>query len=244
MQTRAQKEKQGKTTLLCVPKAIGSIDINQIRKSQQEDETLKAVRKSLSVGDKKVAGNGDVHWYEQDNGLIYRMFQSPCIGSRVCKQLLVPSDLRNHVLQLAHDSVLSGHYGMRKTKAKVLTEFYWPGVQGDIARYCRSCDICQKTFPRGKVPKIPIGELPLIDTPFSRVAVDLVDPIHPPSENGNRFILTMMDYATRYPEAKALKYIDSKTVAEALVQMFCRVGVPREILSDMGKQLLLKLWVR
>ena len=68
------------------------------------------------------------------------------------------------------------------------------------------------------------------------MAVDLIGPIHPPSEKGNRFILTMMDYATRYPEAKALKYIDSKSVGESLVQMFCRVGVPREILSDMGKQ--------
>ena len=126
--------------------------------------------------------------------------------------------------------------GVKKTKERILAEFYWPGVQGDITRYCQSCDICQKTFPKGKVPKIPVGELPLIDTPFSRVAVDLVGPIHPSSDKGNRFILTMMDYATRYPEAKALKYIDSNTVAEALFQMFCRVGIPREVLSDMGKQ--------
>ena len=44
----------------------------------------------------------------------------------------------------------------------------------------------------------------------------------------------MVDYATQYPEAKALKHIDSISVAESLVQMFCRVCVPREILSDMG----------
>ena len=34
----------------------------------------------------------------------------------------------------------------------------------------------------------------------------------------------MMDYAKRYPEAKALKCIDSNTFVEALFQMFCRVG--------------------
>ena len=109
-------------------------------------------------------------------------------------------------------------------------------MQADVARHCRSCDICQKTFPKGKVPKIPIGEMPLIDTPFSRVAIDLVCPIYPPSEKGNRFILTLVNYATRYPEAKALKYIDSRSVAEALVQFLLRVGIPNEILSDMGKQ--------
>ena len=51
----------------------------------------------------------------------------------------------------------------------------------------------------------------------------------------------MVDYATRYPEVKALKHIDSISVAESLVQMFYRVGVPREILSDMGKQFTLDI---
>ena len=169
--------------------------------------------------------------------MIYRLLQSSDTEkNKLFKQLLVPTKLRDQVLRLAHDSVLAGHLGVKKTKERILAEFYWPGAQGDITRYCQSCDICQKTFPKGKVPKIPVGELPLIDTPFSRVAVDLVGPIHPSSDKGNRFILTMMDYATRYPEAKALKYIDSNTVAEALFQMFCRVGIPREVLSDMGKQ--------
>lgn len=85
-------------------------------------------------------------------------------------------------MKLAHDTIFAEHQGIRKTKAKVLVDFYWPGVQADVARYCRSCDICQKTFPKGKVLKIPIGQMPLIDTPFSRVAVDLVGPIYSPSE--------------------------------------------------------------
>ena len=84
---------------------------------------------------------------------------------------------------------------------KILSEFHWPGLQGNIIRYCRSCDICQRTFPKGKVQKVPISDMPLIDIPFARVAIDLVGPIHPPSERGNRFILTVVDYASRYPEA-------------------------------------------
>ena len=78
--------------------------------------------------------------------------------------------------------------------------------------------------------------MPLIDIPFARVAIDLVGPIHPPSERGNRFILTVVDYASRYPEAIPLKRIDSETVAEALLDIFSRVGFPREILTDLGKQ--------
>ena len=83
---------------------------------------------------------------------------------------------------------------------------------------------------------MPLVSAPLIDTPFRRVAVDLIGPISPPSGTKNRYILTMVDYATRYPEAVALRSIDTETVAEALVEMFSRVGVPSEILSDRGTQ--------
>ena len=48
----------------------------------------------------------------------------------------------------------------------------------------------------------------------------------------------MVDYATRYPEATALKCIEAEKVAEALVTMFTRVGIPQEILSDQGSQFL------
>jgi len=80
--------------------------------------------------------------------------------------------------------------------------------------------------------------MPIIDTPFERVAVDLVGPIFLPAERGNKYILTMMYYATRYPEAVPLKDIQAETVAETLVNMFTRVRVPKEILSDQVSQFL------
>ena len=70
------------------------------------------------------------------------------------------------------------------------------------------------------------------------MVVDLVGPIFPPTERGNKYILTMTDYATRYPEAFPSKDIQAETVAEALVNMFTRVGVPKEILIDQGSQFL------
>ena len=43
-----------------------------------------------------------------------------------------------------------------------------------------------------------------------------------------------MPHVTR--KAVALKGIETEQVAEALVEIFCRVGVPREMLTDMGAQ--------
>ena len=53
--------------------------------------------------------------------------------------------------------------------------------------------------------------------------------------------MTLIDLATRYPEAKALPNIETVTVAEALIDIYSRVGIPREVLSDMGTQFTLDL---
>ena len=42
------------------------------------------------------------------------------------------------------------------------------------------------------------------------------------------------DYATRYPEAIALRTIDAPTVGVELVKLFARMGVPEEILTNQG----------
>ena len=78
--------------------------------------------------------------------------------------------------------------------------------------------------------------MPLIDEPFRRVAVDLIGPLHPPTDKGNRYILTLVYYATRYPEAEALPTIETERVAATLVSTFSRVGVSREMLTDIGSQ--------
>ena len=121
-------------------------------------------------------------------------------------------------MSVAHDTITGGHLGIKKTREKIMSNFYWPGMYEDVARYCRSCDICQKTVSKGTVQKAPMENIPVVDVPFKRVAVDLIGPIEPASEAGHRYILTLVDYATRYP-AVPLKRIDTETVAEALVDI-------------------------
>ena len=95
--------------------------------------------------------------------------------------------------------------------------------------------LCQRNVSRGTVSKAPLGKLPLVETPFSVICVDIVGPISPPSE-GFQYILTTIDMCTRFPEAIPLKVISTSTVAEALLNMFSRVGLPNRIHSDRGSQ--------
>ena len=142
---------------------------------------------------KKVSKEGK-SVFVMKKGLIYRKFKSN--SQDQCSQLVVPAKYRSTVLKLAHETVLSGHFTTQKTVNRILAVFWWPGCQADFTRFCKSCDICQRTIPKGKVTKAPLGTMPMIDIPFQRIAVDLVGPIDPPADNKNRYILTIVDYAT------------------------------------------------
>lgn len=61
-------------------------------------------------------------------------------------------------------------------------------------------------------------------------------PISLPREDGHCYIVTLVEFATCYPEALALKNIDTETVAEALIDIFGCLGIPEEILSDLSTQ--------
>ena len=57
-------------------------------------------------------------------------------------------------MEVAHDSILGGHLGGKKTSDRVPSNFHWPGVAGDVQRYVQSYDICQWTIPKGRNVKV------------------------------------------------------------------------------------------
>ena len=97
-------------------------------------------------------------------------------------------------MSVNQESESSGHLGEKKTENR-------RGFHQDIIRFCRSCDVCQRTVKRGSVKNLPLGSMSLISMPFKRVVVDIVGPIAPPSDARDRYILTLVDYSIRYPEA-------------------------------------------
>ena len=233
--TRSQAKKAGERIPLKVPgtKESPVVDREKLKQMQHDDESLQKYWKRNNV---VVRGQAEIS-FEVKGGVLYRVYKHPYMNSgKPLKQVMVPVQLRSRIMELAHGSLMGGHMGIKKTADKIQSAFYRPGIQGDVTRYCKSCDVCQKTVNKGSVPKVPLEKMPLIDKPFKRVAIDLVGPIGPPSEDGHRYILTLVDFATRYPEAVPLKNIDTETVAEALVDIFSRLGVPEEILSDLGTQ--------
>ena len=211
--------------------ACHDLDItpDQLKALQDTDPTLKAPRKAAN----KNPSTAGVGFFRKD-GLIYRRWvaQGREPESMSTEQIVLPKQCQAKVLELAHSIPLAGHLGKEKTTRRVLQRFYWPTLYNDVAEYCRQCGECQKTTHRG-VHRAPLIPLPIIDEPFHRIAMDIVGPL-PRSRSGKRYILVVCDYATRYPEAIPLRSIDAECIAEELVTLFSRVGVPSEILTDQG----------
>ncbi|XP_033099549.1 uncharacterized protein LOC117103147 [Anneissia japonica] len=236
--TRGQQMKLGLKPFITLKDAaplLNSVTRESIRDAQEKDGSLGKIKQLVLNGNVKWGKKGSRSKFAKAaDGFIYREFQSPIIEfGKMFRQIVVPQPYREQVLKIAHESILGGHQGAKKSSDRVLAFFYWPGVISDVKRYCKSCDICQRTIPKGLLKKVPLGGMPLVDTPFDRVAMDIVGPR---SGRGNRYILTLVDYATRYPEAVVLPSIEAERVAEAMVNVFSRVGIPKQILTDQGAQ--------
>ena len=147
---------------------------------------------------------------------LYRVSRDTQLGGETT-QLLVPKSRREMVFQAAHFNPMAGHLGYDKTLSRIMTRFYWPGIRGEVRSWCASCRECQ-LVNQPAIPRAPLRPLPLMEIPFERIGMDLIGPFHP-SARGYRFVLVLVDYATRYPEAVPLRTISAKSVAQALFQV-------------------------
>lgn len=86
--------------------------------------------------------------------------------------------------------------------------------------------------PNQVIPVVPLCSPPIMEETFSCVLIDCVGPL-PKTKKGNEYLLTIMDVATRFPEALPLRTIKAKAIAEALLQFFSRVGLPVEVQHDL-----------
>ncbi|GFX86805.1 retrovirus-related Pol polyprotein from transposon 412 [Trichonephila clavipes] len=103
----------------------------------------------------------------------------------------------------------------------------------DVEEFVKTCDSCQRVGnPRDKA-KAPLKLVPIISVVFSKINIDAVGPL-PVSTKQNRYLITSICVASKYPEAIPVESITSPNVIDALLSIFSRIGFPREIQSDLG----------
>ena len=164
----------------------------------------------------------------------WRPPKEPAEEWAVCHQVVLPREYREGVLKMGHAGPVAGHVGVARTMQRIQRHFWWPGLRGDVSRYCRSCKPCQLAGKAQHMPPpAPLQPLPVIAEPFTRVMVDCVGPL-PKTKKGNEYLLTILDMASRFPEAIPLRNIRAPTIIDALTVFFTRYGLPQEVQSDRG----------
>ena len=162
----------------------------------------------------------------------------------VVMQVVVPLKYRRDILRLAHDHQLASHLVVNKTYDRVLRHFFWPGLKKDVVQYCKSCHVCQVVGkPNQTVPPAPLYPIPAIGEPFEQVVVDCVGPL-PRSKSGNKFLLTIMCVATRFPEVIPLRNITAPAVVKALIKYFSVFGLPKVIQTDKGSNFMSQVFAQ
>lgn len=184
----------------------------QLVVAQKNDRSLRAC---IVAANKGMVVDSKVQFF-WDNDLLMRKWENgDCVH-----QIVIPLGYRSQILTPAHDHVLSGHLGVRKTYERILRYFFWPGLKSDVAAHCRSYHSCQlSSKPNQIIPPAPLHPIPVINEPFERILIDCVGPL-PKTKAGHQYTLTVMCAATRYPEAIPMRSIKAKVVRKELIK-FC-----------------------
>jgi transposase InsO family protein len=174
------------------------------------------------------------------NGLIW--YRWDVDQDKIQWKLLIPTSYQEKVLQALHDNPNAGHLGeVRSVHLMKRTPVYWHRCYQDMRMHCRCCEECLRCKPqlkkaRAQMKSFTAGE------PMERMAIDVLGEIHE-SSAGNKCILVIMDYFTKYVILVPTKDQKAVTVARAMVDhVFSILGIPKLVHSDRGTDFCSKVF--
>ena len=140
-------------------------------------------------------------------------------GSRI----VVPSSLRERVLELAHKS----HQGIAQTKSLIRSRLWYPGIDAEVERKVRECAFCQ-TYSSTRSYE-PLRPTPMPSGPWQQVSGDFCGPL----ADKSYYLVTTCLYS-RWFDARIVRSTDAEHTIAALEDLFDVVGVPNSYMSDNG----------
>ena len=150
----------------------------------------------------------------------------------------LPLPLRVFVMKQLHDSL--EHAGIKESKRRISSYYYWSNIKKDVEEYVQSCHGCQSVKPSKNKPP-HIGKFDVPEQRFTHCHIDIVGPL-PPSK-GYKYLFTIKDRSTRLLQAIPMSNPTSEAVAEAFMLHWTALfGLPTIVTSDRGSAFTSGLW--
>ena len=164
--------------------------------------------------------------FEMVDGVLYHLEKDKTMR-------IVPASQDMRVFKSAHRVVFGGHLRHAKVHGRLAKHYWWPGMQQDITKWSRACNICGIPI---HTPLTPIT----VGGPFDRIGIDVIK--FSKSSKGNKYVVVVVDYLTKWSEIFPTRDQTFITIARLLVEHTVpRHGVLGELLSDTTAVFLSKL---
>lgn len=203
-------------------------DIETIRREQRNDTELRSIIDYLEHKTHTAGIKSDN--YFMDNGLLKRITHRHKRAARddYLEQIVIPKSLIPYILE-GSETV---HFAFFKNYRSIKEKYYWRNMYRDIKNFSYSCKLCieKKGF---SLTKSPIQNFQPTSRPMELISLDILGPL-PMSEQGNKYVLTVIDHFSKYSILFALKDITAPTIANKLMEVVVTFGVPNSILTDLG----------
>ena len=194
------------------------LSTHEIEKASNADKELRNLRNCILSND----------WLKLDcKSYLPVRSELTTIGFIVLRgtRIVIPSELREHVLKLAHE----GHPGIVMMKKRLQSKVWWPGIDKDSEQFCKKCYGCQ-LVSKPIAPK-PINRTKLPQGPWQDLACDLLGPL--PSGD---YVFVVVDYFSRYFDIAVMEKVTSVKIIACFEKMFATHGIPISITCGNGPQ--------
>ena len=146
--------------------------------------------------------------------------------------LVIPKSWKYTILVEAHNKL--GHQGNTHIYCLIKRQCYLKGMNKDIHKYIANCALCHRE--KAKVQNYPLQMMEIPDRTFNKIAIDLVTECET-STSRNKYILTIIDHPTGWPEAFPIPDKSTETIVSTFINNYLPVHMClRYIFSDNGTE--------
>lgn len=165
------------------------------------------------------------------NDVLYYIWIDP-FAERKC--LVVPESMKKEVLKFCHDNKTAGHYAFDKTLQKLKKRYFWHNMTKDCKVYVETCSTCSKNKKPSRTARASL-ESYHAGFPMEMIHLDILGPFTP-SEQGNVYVLVMIDQFSKWVECAALPNQSAELIAKKfLLHFVVTFGCPIAIHTDQGR---------